>query len=752
MKKPNSSQSTDSQPFYYADGEKVPLVPSQHFVAVRSDEKDGGTASHAASGIAESFGSTQQPVRVIDLPQYNLTVIAVPDALDSRAEAPAASVRAAVARRADVKMGPPVYETADAPAREALIPVGEILVRFKADSSPAKQRSLLEKLHLQVRREDYPEPGTTLAATSNGGDTVDLANKLHESDEVEFAQPNFVHLTPRLGAAMNPTMGTLYDRSGSTVGDDELVMEGARPEVRAAQESVEPVAPPAAGPTATVSDPAFASQWNLRKIKAPESWDITMGSSAISVAVIDEGCDLTHEDITFRTPGYDAYAGDNTPQPVGNDAHGTACSGIVAMRPNNGRGGAGVAPNCRVLPIRIAQGIGGGFWDTTDAKVADGIRTAVNRGADVLSNSYGLGASTVVSNAFRFAQTNGRGGKGCPIAAATGNGDVRGVIYPANLSPTIPGFLAVGASNEWDQRKSKTSLDGENWWGSNFGPEVDVVAPGVHIYASDIMGAAGYGSGNYAPAFNGTSSATPHVAGLMALILSVDADLRSWEVEDIIKLTADDFGTAGRDEQFGFGRINCRRALEAASRLWYEVTVAPQFFGTGRECFMRLNVRMYNPGINSVRLDTLTVTSHSADGSAEIDRLEYRPNPGGVMAPRSNQDLRLNSILLKANGNQSAWSYRWALNWTYTFWRPSAAAFALSATQEPVTDSGGQQAAGRTARGGAESTRRQTSTPSGTGAMNGDGEYAPTFAASNGVAGDSIAIDRQQRTITITVR
>jgi hypothetical protein len=237
----------------------------------------------------------------------------------------------------------------------------------------------------------------------------------------------------------------------------------------------------------------------------------------------------------------------------------------------------------------------------------------------------------------------------------------------------------------------------------------------------------------------------------MALILSVDPDLRSWEVEDIIKLTADDFGTAGRDEQFGFGRINCRRALEAASRLWYEVSVVPQFYGTGRECFMRLNVRMYNPGINSVRLNALTVTSHSADWSAEIDRLEYRPNPGGTMAPRSGQDLRLKGILLKANGNQNSWSYRWALNWSYTFWRPSAAAFPLGSVEPPQTESGGQQAQSRSVRGGAELRRQQSAGATEAGTT--DAEFArPTFAASNGTPGDSIAIDRASRSITITIR
>ena len=162
------------------------------------------------------------------------------------------------------------------------------------------------------------------------------------------------------------------------------------------------------------------------------------------------------------------------------------------------------------------------------------------------------------------------------------------------------------------------------------------------------------------------------------------------------------------------------------SRLWYEVSAVLQFFGTGRECFMRLNVRMYNPGINSVRLDALTVTSHSPDWSAEIDRLEYRPNPAGIMAPCSGQDLRLNGILLEANGNQNSWSYRWALNWSYTVWRPSAAAFPLGAAEPRQTEAGGQQSQSRTVRGGAD-LRRQSAATAEAGAA--DAEFARPFCS-----------------------
>lgn len=188
----------------------------------------------------------------------------------------------------------------------------------------------------------------------------------------------------------------------------------------------------------------------------------------------------------------------------------------------------------------------------------------------------------------------------------------------------------------------------------------------------------------------------------------------------------------------------------ATSRLWYEISVLPQFLGSGRECFMRINVRMFNPGINSVRLDALTVTSHTPDWSGEIDRLEYRPNPGGTMAPRSGQDMRLNGILLKANGNQSAWSYRWALNWAYTFWRPSAAAFPLAAglaQAEPAS----QQATGRTVRGGADLRRiASPAEESRQGTMPANGSQALTRG--DGAQGDTIAIDRLSKSITIVIR
>jgi len=718
----------EGERYYYADGKKVGLTTSRRFLAVKKPEDEEG------AGSATALSDAAEGAQVLELPEYDLAVIALPNAggASAPAERRLKAVRTAVGAASRLAAGPQVYETTE-PGPEALIAIAEVVVKFKEDVPAEARKRLLAKHRLSVKRADYPEPGADLLELPSDRDPVEVANELHESDLVEFAEPNFVHLTPRPerglenGATMTVPEAPLLPPELLQVEDETALAEAGSSLV---------------GPSAPPTDPGFASQWGLKKIKAPEAWDISLGSPGISVAIIDEGCDLAHEDLVYKTPGYDAYEGDNNPSPLPADGHGTSCAGVAGAKANNARGGAGVAPKCKLLPVRIAKGIGGGFWDTTSAKVADGIRKAVDRGADVLSNSYGVGPSTLVTNAFTYAQAGGRGGRGCPIAAATGNDDALGVIYPARLSPTIKGFLAVGASNEWDQRKSKTSLDGESWWGSNYGPEVDVVAPGVHIYTTDIMGAAGYGGGNYIPAFNGTSSATPHVAGLMALILSVDPELRSWEVEDIVKLTADDIAPGGRDQKTGFGRINARRALEAASRIWYEIAIGLEFLGAGKECYMRANVRMFNPGINTVRLDALTFTSHNPTWTAEIDRFEYRPSPGSVLAPRSGQDVRLNRILLKANGNQAAWSYRWALGWSYTYWRPAAPGLALGASE--AAESEGLAVTSQSIRGGSDSLQQPAASP------DAPGMQRPGASPRDG--SDLLTIDRQTREIRIVIR
>ena len=169
----------------------------------------------------------------------------------------------------------------------------------------------------------------------------------------------------------------------------------------------------------------------------------------------------------------------------------------------------------------------------------------------------------VITNAFERARTNGRLGKGAVIVVAAGNAQME-VSYPGNL----PQVLTVGASNQWDRRKTKTSQDGENWWGSNFGTGLDLMAPGVHILTTDISGARGYAGGMTTDTFNGTSAATPFVAAAAALLISACPDLGEADVRRHLTITADRMflGNSKLDPNAGSGRLNVFNGLRAARR------------------------------------------------------------------------------------------------------------------------------------------------------------------------------------------
>jgi hypothetical protein len=329
-------------------------------------------------------------------------------------------------------------------------------------------------------------------------------------------------------------------------------------------------------PTAVVpNDTFFGQQWNMTQIEAPAGWDISTGSAAIVVCVLDEGCDLTHPDLVFAGTGINlgTMSGDGSPT----GPHGTACAGIVAATFNNGAGVAGVAGACQILPAAFVT------W--SDAEIAAGIGWATANGADVISMSFGgYGVDPlVVDPSIQAAFT-----AGLVMCAATHNFN-GAITYPA----TNALVMGVGASDQADDRKSPTSPDGE-CWGSDFGPEISVVAPGVLVPTTDIQGGDGYnvdgtgGSwvcmnypsfgdavGDYVTVFDGTSAATPHVAGLAALLLSAYPTLTNVEVRAIIERSTDKPGTtayvetagynAGTwNQNMGYGRINVRRALDLA--------------------------------------------------------------------------------------------------------------------------------------------------------------------------------------------
>lgn len=289
-------------------------------------------------------------------------------------------------------------------------------------------------------------------------------------------------------------------------------------------------------------------------VKALSAWGISQGKPDIKIAIIDSGVDLNHPDLKAKlVPGYDATGHGSAGAPSGNEAHGTCCAGIAAGVTNNSLGIAGIARNCKIMPVRV-------FYKnmTTDAWLADGLAWAANHNADVLSNSWGGGsASTAITTAINNAVKNGRGGKGCVVLFSSGNNNA-GVSYPAYLS----NVLAIGAVSPAGERKSPDSDDGEYWWGSNYGSQLDICAPGPLCYTTDITGSAGYSTDDYFPNFNGTSSACPHAAGVAGLILSVNPDLTADQAKKVMTSNATDLGPSGFDIYTGWGLVNAYKALQ----------------------------------------------------------------------------------------------------------------------------------------------------------------------------------------------
>lgn len=283
-------------------------------------------------------------------------------------------------------------------------------------------------------------------------------------------------------------------------------------------------------------DPDYALQWALPRVDAPAAWDLITGTRAITVAIVDSGLDTAHPEFSGRLVApWDVIDDDTDPEDTCD--HGTHVAGILGATGNNGTGIAGMAWNVNLMPVRVL----GGTCSGSEADVAAGIDYAVAHGAQVINLSLGANTDStceerfpVMSRAVQDAYTAGR-----LVVAAAGNSGAAMLLCPARQVEA----LAVGATTPGDE------LAGF----SNYGEGLDLVAPGDSIYSTLPGDGYGYKSG--------TSMATPHVAGLAALVWSLAPDLAREEVRAILEVTADDLGAPGWDQYFGFGRINAGNAL-----------------------------------------------------------------------------------------------------------------------------------------------------------------------------------------------
>jgi subtilisin family serine protease len=425
---------------------------------------------------------------------------------------------------------------------EPVVYTENFFVKFYDDQSPSACTRLLKSYGLQVRRPlTYARNSFFVSAAENTGQEVfNIAQRLLGEAAVELCHP-------------------------------ELVREVRR-------------------------RVAFPGQWHLKKMtvngksidahaKVEAAWAVTRGEG-ITIAVIDDGVDIAHEE--FSSPGKivaprNASLATDDPRPGKGDDHGTACAGVAAA---DGRFGAsGVAPAARLMPIRMISDLG-------SLEEADAFQWAADHGADVISCSWGpldgdwwdpsdpwhnkkvpLPDSTRL--AIEYALTQGRNGRGCVITWAAGNG---------NESVDNDGYasysrvIAVAACNDAGKRSAYSDIGKAVWCAFPSDDGVPVQTPG--IFTTDRSGAPGYNQGlasvgdvkgNYTNNFGGTSSACPGVAGVSALILSRNPELRHDQVKDILKRSCEQidktngsYDANGHSVLYGYGRVDAKAAVDLA--------------------------------------------------------------------------------------------------------------------------------------------------------------------------------------------
>jgi subtilisin family serine protease len=523
------------------NGKRVSLTTSDNQVVVRTNSRDilmserpfeAAPVSAAARTVLDNF---ELAARFRDAGVEVLRTTVERGSRSMRDQA-----RAVLKKEPEIEFAGRVL--IDPQSKRPVVYTENLFVKFNGDEKASACRKIIKSYNLSIKRElEYARNAYFVEAPKDTGlDIFEIADKLLKELTVELCHP-------------------------------ELIREAR---ARA----------------------AFPQQWHLKKTtinglpvdqhaNVEAAWTLSDGTGA-TIAVIDNGVDLEHQE--FATAGKiiaprDVTRQTNNPRPGQGENHGTACAGVACA--NGTFGASGVAPRARLIPIRLASDLG-------SQAEADAFVWAAQNGADVISCSWGpadgdftdptdprhnqqvpLPDSTRL--AMEFATNQGRNGKGCVICFAAGNG---------NESVDNDGYasfqrvIAVAASNDKGKKSAYSDFGGAVWcaFPSNHG--FLSVTPG--IWTTDRSGASGYNpgtaskgdaAGNFTNSFGGTSSACPGVAGVAALIIARNPDLRWDQVKDIIKQSCDKIDTAGGQYDanghspfFGFGRVNAKKAVELA--------------------------------------------------------------------------------------------------------------------------------------------------------------------------------------------
>lgn len=451
-----------------------------------------------------------------------------------------------VRSREDVEVGTHVYyaEGSDKP----MIPTGEVFIVFEDGVAKEEQQIVLEEFSLElVERRDAST--IVVKVTANSPNPLKVAAALQKISLVKFAEPDLdMPLTEYFTGPSDELIPHEWhlENNGYVVDVNFRLRKGA--------------------------DAKVVDAW--RRLG-------NTGSSKVTVAVIDNGFDLNHPDLKGKVvKPYNVWnRNSNVPQGNPQYTHGTPCAS-VAIASSNGQGIVGAAPSARFMPV---HGTSFSVRDTEEM-----FNYCIKNGADVISCSWGttdsnFTLSPIKEQVIAKAAREGRNGKGCVICFAAGNEDLNYLNYYA----AHPDVIAVGASTSQDTHANY----------SNRGSQLSVVAPSngdwpiIAARASWDQGLS-WESGNFKfwrdgrsrganyKHFGGTSSSTPLVAGICALMLSANPDLTAKEVKEILQSTADKIGNSyeysnGRSDKYGYGRVNADKAVAEALRRAEKPVVVP---------------------------------------------------------------------------------------------------------------------------------------------------------------------------------
>jgi uncharacterized repeat protein (TIGR02543 family) len=465
---------------------------------------------------------------------------------------------------------------------------GEILVVLAGEDSEKDEVEAVEESLSTLSVTDDTVETELLSPASDGTSTVlvelpddvsveEALLQAANDENIAFAQPNFYY--------------TLFD-------DEDFTTDSGPESDPGGQSAFEPFFIPNDPEVANSSSPNY--QWWLDMVNAFDAWDVQRVNRTVTVAVIDTGARLTHNDLknNISPLAWDAYYGQSLQKSaeqgrIGNggdsSGHGTHVAGIIAAEANNNILGAGVSYNARVLPIAVFPVSGLATTATVREAFIYIIAHRQEANIRVINMSFGGYDSEDDDPLFRQKIQEAKN-LGILSVAAAGNDNTSSPSYPGDY----PEVISVVAVNR----------DGSHWnysatSGSDHNANKNIAAPGNGIYST-------YHSSDNASRFStGTSMATPIVSGIAALLFAKSPGLTPAQAQQIIENTATDLGTPGRDDYFGHGLVNARKALE-------NVPSTVTFNANGGSVSPASITRSYNTAIGT--LPTPTRAGHTFDG------------------------------------------------------------------------------------------------------------------------------------------